>query len=233
MNTAQTSLTQPCTNAADYYEDVLQQYASGCLPESLRLVVACHAALSEVGRNALCHYEALGGALLAQSCGEMALKPDALQRVLARLPDIECAKSAAIQAQEKTKNVCTCLPEVLLAYTNNTVNNLPWKSVLPGVEIVEVPLASGCRDQARLLRMKPGVSVPEHAHRGLEYTLVLDGAFHDQTGVFARGDLVIHDDRVVHTPHADKDRGCICLAVTTAPLRFTGFLGPFLNFFNR
>jgi putative transcriptional regulator len=62
--------------------------------------------------------------------------------------------------------------------------------------------------------------VPAHTHRGQELTLVLSGAYHDETGRFARGDFQELDSDVVHQPHAEQDIDCICLAITDAPLRF-------------
>jgi putative transcriptional regulator len=72
----------------------------------------------------------------------------------------------------------------------------------------------------RLLKIPAGQPVPEHSHRGMELTLVLDGSFSDEISTFARGDVEMADDSLMHQPKADKGKDCICLAVTEAPLRF-------------
>ena len=77
---------------------------------------------------------------------------------------------------------------------------------------------------ARLLYIPAGTAVPDHGHRGLELTLVLQGAFEDEEGRFARGDIEIADADLDHMPVADVSEDCICLAVTDAPLRFKGWL---------
>ena len=55
----------------------------------------------------------------------------------------------------------------------------------------------------------------------MELTLVLRGAFKDDSGHYCAGDIEIADDSIEHTPIADMCEDCICLAVTEAPIRFT------------
>ena len=81
--------------------------------------------------------------------------------------------------------------------------------------------------------MRAGRQVPQHTHEGSELTVVLDGAFHDETGHYGRGDLVIADSSLDHRPTADEEQDCLCLAVTDAPLRLTGRFGRFFNPFIR
>ncbi|WP_415011575.1 cupin domain-containing protein [Amaricoccus sp.] len=59
----------------------------------------------------------------------------------------------------------------------------------------------------------------EHGHRGLELTLVLGGAFSDETGLFRAGDLEVADESLGHVPRATDDGPCLCVAATDAPLR--------------
>ena len=66
--------------------------------------------------------------------------------------------------------------------------------------------------------------MPDHGHRGLELTLVLQGAFQDEDGYFARGDIEIASEEISHVPVADISEDCICLAVTDAPLKFKGLI---------
>ena len=84
-----------------------------------------------------------------------------------------------------------------------------------------------------LIRVRAGRMVPQHTHEGNELTVVLRGAFHDETGHYVRGDLAIADASVDHRPIADEGEDCLCLAVTDAPLRLTGRFGRFLNPFIR
>ena len=78
--------------------------------------------------------------------------------------------------------------------------------------------------QARLLFIPAGQSVPDHGHRGIELTLVLQGSFADEADKFARGDLEIANEDLNHQPIASMEADCICIAATDAPLRFNSLL---------
>ena len=67
--------------------------------------------------------------------------------------------------------------------------------------------------------------MPDHGHGGSELTLVLDGAYADETGEFRRGDIQDVDDEVEHRPVADKELGCICLIASERPARFKSLVG--------
>jgi putative transcriptional regulator len=77
----------------------------------------------------------------------------------------------------------------------------------------------------RLLRVRPGTALPRHAHRGTELTLVLEGAFSDETGRHGPGDLVEVEGEESHRPVAEGTADCVCLVATEGRLRFGGLLG--------
>jgi putative transcriptional regulator len=77
---------------------------------------------------------------------------------------------------------------------------------------------------ARLLYIPAGQAVPDHGHRGTELTLVLQGAFRDETDRFGTGDVEISGQELEHTPVAEAGCDCICLAATDAPLRFNALI---------
>ena len=85
-------------------------------------------------------------------------------------------------------------------------------------------LPTGPDATARLLYIPAGVAVPDHGHRGMELTLVLQGAFADANDRFGPGDIEIADEAMEHTPVALAGVACICLAATDAPLRFRAML---------
>jgi putative transcriptional regulator len=74
------------------------------------------------------------------------------------------------------------------------------------------------------LYIPAGRPVPDHGHNGTELTLVLQGAFRDETDRFGPGDLEIAGEELNHQPIAEAGVDCICLAATDAPLRFNGVL---------
>jgi putative transcriptional regulator len=93
-----------------------------------------------------------------------------------------------------------------------------WKSL--GMGVRQSILSHDEGGSVRLLYIPGGQAVPDHGHNGLELTLVLQGAFRDETGRFGVGDLEVADDDLEHTPVAEDGVACICLAATDAALRF-------------
>ena len=87
------------------------------------------------------------------------------------------------------------------------------------------------KDELKLIKMDPGVSVPLHSHGGKEYILVLEGSFCDEYGEYSKGDIQINDQKIKHTPIASKDTGCVCLSITEKDVIFFGKYGSFLNLF--
>ena len=75
--------------------------------------------------------------------------------------------------------------------------------------------------------------MPQHTHHGNELTLVLKGAFTDETGLYARGDVAFATSDIDHQPVAEADEECLCFAVVDGGLRLTGPVGRFLNVFMR
>ncbi len=210
-------------------DTLLIDYAGGALGEAASLIVATHLALCPCCRLNVAEMEAVGGALL-ETIEPEAVDPACLETVLARLDDLP-----PLPRQPKPKPVCRqsevpLLPEPLRHYVGSDLSRLPWKRLMRGMDCYDIPLGCGAegRGKARLMRLASGVGPPHHTHRGIELTLVLDGGFTDDLGQFARGDLSVADESVHHRPVADEE-GCLCLAVTDAPLRFTGPLGLILN----
>ena len=109
------------------------------------------------------------------------------------------------------------------------LNNLNWKQVYKGFKEFTAPIDD--KDELKLIKMDPGISVPLHSHGGKEYILVLEGSFCDEYGEYSKGDIQINDQKIKHTPIASKDTGCICLSITEKEVIFFGKYGSFLNLF--
>lgn len=196
-------------------DDLLAAHAAGDLPEAFGLVVAVHLSMCDECRARSMTLEALGGAVL-EGGEAAAMGESALGAALARLDGLAQAPrpSPAVRS--------TDLPAPLAEYVGGGLAAVKWRSVGKGVKQAILPtdrLAS-----ARLLRIPGGVAVPDHGHKGLELTLVLQGAFRDETGRFGPGDVEIAGDELEHLPVAEAGPECICLAATEAPLRFKGLV---------
>ena len=194
-------------------EDLLMGYAAGTLPEAFNLVVASHISMCDTCRAALESYEALGGAVLEERGVEMA--EDGLAACLARLDDAPVLERPA-PATPGT------LPPPLRDYVGGDIDAIRWRPVGGGVKQAILPTSDSA--SARLLYIPAGAAVPDHGHRGMELTMVLQGAFADESDRFARGDVEVADEAMQHMPVADIGEDCICLAATDAPLKFRSLI---------
>ena len=104
-----------------------------------------------------------------------------------------------------------------------------WKQVYKGFS--EHTSSIDDKDELKLIKMDPGVSVPLHSHGGKEYILVLEGSFCDEYGKYSKGDIQVNDQKIKHTPVASKETGCVCLSITEKDVIFFGKYGSFLNLF--
>ncbi|WP_299414366.1 ChrR family anti-sigma-E factor [uncultured Sulfitobacter sp.] len=194
-------------------EVTLIAYSAGTLPEAFNLIVATHVSLCDTCRAAAQAYDAVGGALL-DTDETSALSEQSLAQVMARLD--------APASPAPSKRIASDVPAPLRDYIGDSLEGVRWRGLGMGVKQAILPTSKGA--SARLLHIPAGAAMPDHSHNGTEMTLVLKGAFQDDDGYFARGDIEIADSDVQHIPVADIHEDCICLAVTDAPLRFSGLL---------
>jgi len=197
-------------------DELLTAYAAGALPEAFSLAVATHISLCDDCRAALAACEAVGGALVEAVDGTVPMGAGALDAVFARLgaaPETAPAPKAPLARDP-------VLPAPLHDYVGGDLGRIKWRPLGMGVRQAILPMGDKSAS-ARLLYIPAGRAVPDHGHRGMELTLVLQGAFRDAAQRFARGDIEIADEADQHTPVAEDGADCICLAVTDAPLRFT------------
>jgi putative transcriptional regulator len=196
-------------------DPILMAHAAGTLPEAFGLVVATHVSLCDDCRARLQAFEAVGGTVL-DAAGEVPVSDGALDATM-RL--IASRAKDPIKARMPASAV---FPAPLRDYVGGDVDAVRWRSVAGGVR--QSILASSRSGSVRLLYIPAGAAMPDHGHRGTEMTMVLQGAFSDADGRFARGDVEVATEATSHTPVAEPGEACVCLAATDAPLRFSGLL---------
>tara|TARA_Y200000002_G_C22377115_1_gene535611 strand:- start:4 stop:633 length:630 start_codon:yes stop_codon:yes gene_type:complete len=140
---------------------------------------------------------------------------------LKNLKYTDCINSESIRSSSKVKDPVN-------SFFGN-LNNLNWKQVYKGFK--EYVASIDDKDELKLIKIDPGVSVPLHSHGGKEYILVLEGSFRDEYGEYFKGDIQINDQKIKHTPIASRDTGCVCLSITEKDIIFFGKYGSFLNLF--
>lgn len=193
-------------------DPMLADYAAGRLGHSFSVAVAAHVSLCDECRARLGAHEAAGGAVLEALTPEP-VAGDLMARVMARLDD----PAAAPPAPPAPSGI---FPGPVMAALKGRPPR--WRKL--GMGIRQSILHAGDDGSLRLLYIPPGRAVPDHGHKGQELTLVLQGAFHDETGRFGVGDIELADEALEHTPIADDGDPCICLAATDAPLRFSSLI---------
>jgi len=208
---------------------MLVDHAAGALPESLSLVMATYVAMNTEARA---RYDALTevGGVLLEDIAPVSATALSANDLLAHLndDDIDSAEDAKSLDNRFDAHTRALVPSPLRAYLGDSLDNLKWTRRGGGVLEHEFKVGDGSH-RVSLLRMAPGKAVPSHTHRGMEYTVVLDGAFEDCEGRMEAGDFACHGAEFTHKPVADAQKGCLCLAVTDAPLKFEGLFGWVVN----
>ena len=197
-------------------DEMLAAYAAGRLPATFEMIVAAHVSMCDACRAALETHEMLGGTLMETAAPAAPLEGDLLERTLAQL-------DAPVEADGAARTP----PARMGIYPGPVAEALHhgpprWRAAGGGVR--QQILAEDGKSSVRLLYIPGGQAVPDHGHGGTELTMVLQGAFHDETGHFGPGDVEVADESLEHTPIADAGEACICLAATDARLRFRSLL---------
>jgi putative transcriptional regulator len=192
-------------------DQLLMSYAAGELPEAFNLVVATHVSLCDECRAQLASFEAVGGAMI-ETGDSAAMSDDSLAACMDRIDGLSQANA------RRPLRRAGVFPAPLADYVGGGPDKVKWRNV--GMGVKQAIIRTGKDASARLLYIPGGQAVPDHGHRGLELTLVLQGAFRDDSDRFGPGDIEIADEAMQHTPVAEEGQVCICLAATDAPLRF-------------
>ena len=203
-------------------EELLAAYSAGSLPLSQALCISAHLEHCESCRHKLMRLNRVGSELMQQ------LKPSPASEALkARLLDSLDSLPATAPVEEAEPGPGS-VPRCLRQFVKDNYESLSWKRV--SVDIFSAEL---CRDsngaRVELLKIRPGGKAFTHTHLGDEYTVILEGSFSDEDGLYKQGDFLVRSPNERHRPVATQDRECICLAVTEGPIQFTGFFSRLLN----
>lgn len=198
-------------------DDLLMGYSAGTLPEAFNLMVATHVSLCDACRAQLEACDAVGGVLMDQTPAPVAaMNGSSLAATMAMIND---GPSGLVLNPVGKAGV---LPAPLHDYAGGDLSAIKWRPI--GMGVKQAILHTSKQASARLLFIPAGSAMPVHGHHGMELTMVLQGAFQDDDGYFARGDVEVAGSDLEHMPVADIHEDCICLAVTNAPLQFKSFL---------
>lgn len=206
-------------------DSTMVAYAAGAVIEGFSLVLAAHLEFCPICRKRMSELQALGGAMLM---AESAMKPPTggLDDIWARIDRAENAQPEPVVGPVVSDPV---LPGVLLPMLDGGFDSISWRRLAPGIGQYQFKGVESGGGGVRLLSIEPGITIPQHSHAGGELTLVLQGAYRDEIGIFRRGDIADLDDSVTHQPVAERGPPCICLIATDRPLRFTSAIDRMLQ----
>lgn len=201
----------------DHHPDIatLLQFSAGGLGEALSVVVASHVDVCAECRREVRRMNGIGAAIMDSGEGE-ALAAANLRPDTKREPaNVSARRNLAIPG----------LPRPLASLLGGPLSDVPWKILVPGAKHFPLPLSTASGGYLTLLKVAAGRSVPEHGHGGSELTLVLEGSYRDEHGIYRVGDLEDMDGEREHHPVVVGDEPCICLVASESKATFKTWTG--------
>jgi putative transcriptional regulator len=201
----------------------LMEYSAGNLSEPHALCIRLHLDQCSDCRTRVDTLNSLGAVVMEQQ-SKVSLSEGMFDSILSRIDNLPNAPSEVTSEQAG----------VLQKLLGDDINNLPWKRQLGDVSVLNITdRFPGQDEQVVLQKLAAGGKAPAHTHRGSETTIVLQGAFTDQNGLFNQWDFVVLTEQDEHKPIAVGCEDCITLSVLSAPLKLTGTFTRLLNPFLR
>ncbi len=197
-------------------EAVLADYAAGALADGPSLVVSAHLERCPRCRAEVRLYEGVGGVLMAD-LPPAPMDDDALALALARIERPAPAPRASTPIRLGPEALD--LPRAL---ARRGVG--PRRFVAPGVWVAPVPSRHDDGWRTYLLRAPAGVSMPHHDHHGPEFTVLLRGAYVDDTVRYAEGDFTESGPGDEHHPQAEPDGPCVCFISGQGGIKASGWV---------
>jgi putative transcriptional regulator len=204
----------------------LSQFANGTLAPAVSLIVSAHTDMCDSCRHKVLTLQSeLSEKTLMSSDIENVDFGDMLEKITEKPAIIE----KPIMRSHKTLELDGRhfkLPRALQRFGDRTSG---WSHLVGKLWQTQVDVGGDFK--AHFIYMEKGGQVPEHTHRGNEYTLVIDGEFSDGLGKYDTGDIMLMNSEK-HTPKADADEGCLVFSVLDQPLHFTSGVARMLNPFS-
>ncbi len=147
-------------------DDVLFDYASGSLPAPVSLLVAAHLSFCGQCRDDVASIETIGGAYL-EAIDPVPMEAGALESAFDRLAgaEVETSTGTGQNAGPKFADGLDRLPSPLSRFLAARDRATVWTRRARGIEEIDV-IADDDRFSASLMRIQPGVSIPNHTHTG-------------------------------------------------------------------
>lgn len=207
-------------------DQLLIGYASGQERAGKSLLVATHLAYCPDCRRRVAAYEALCGSWFEELPGEA---PSDLDGLLGRMDALLAAPPApAGEPPPRVSDVAgltavPLVPEPLRSWLPEAIDSPvdcgSWTELSPGVWLSAWQRTLSGTNIC-LLRMAQDAPVPAHRHTADELLLVLRGAFSDEYGHYALGDVAQYVADTDHHARGASEEDCICLFLLDGDLIF-------------
>lgn len=209
-------------------ETLARAYAAGAIEPALALLVETQAALAPEARREVELAETAAAALFDRAeVSEMTV--GSLDAVFAKISATPAASPSRPGRSALLAELAPLPAPVREAALRAAEDGAKWTFAAPGLRSLLISDDEGLR--CELLRIQPGHGAPTHTHHGAEYTLVLQGAFHDGHARYGAGEISYATPELTHRPVAEPGPLCYALAVTEEGLRFKGALGAMQRLF--
>jgi putative transcriptional regulator len=212
---------------------LLENHSAAELPLSLAIAVsahiemcpACQAQQTEIiDQQAATSWQPVSCKETSEQDGVENMVEDMFENmfdnIVAQKPQLASRKDRPTSVHTSVAGKTFKLPTALRAFTQ-----LKW-SGLGAISRARVNNDDG-KTRSNLLHIDKNGSIPQHTHKGYELTLLLDGSFEDQSGVYNKGDFIWLNGDVEHSPFTKQ--GCLCYTVQDAPLHFITGISQVLN----
>lgn len=198
-------------------EDWLAIYASGSADEQTEALIAAHLTLCPTCRRAVADHEEIAGAFFEREDSDGADADTRLETIL----NAEATSAAQGNSVMPHGTLNDIAPRPLAQYVFEKAGTcdldaLTWTFYGPGIKRA---ILVGNNESAlvRLIKARPGAKFPDHHHGSDELTLVLTGAYRDQTGRYAAGDVQCAPAELSHQPIVEDDGVCFAFVVSEKP----------------
>ena len=212
---------------------VLLDHVAGTLSFAHSCIVSTHVLCCSTCQDTISFLEKTGNLLLA---GVQTVEPPSslLERCLSSIAQDQASRANTRTAGSEAKTRCvvgdTVLPPPLESLKPT---RLRW--LAPGIR--HSTLWRDERSTLHFIRVRAGVMLPAHRHRGLELTCVLSGAYQDDGKLYTVGDVSEEEDDGDDHPRREQDHlvvaeppeDCVCIMATTGRLRFSGWMARLLQ----
>ena len=212
---------------------MLLDHVAGTLSFAHRCIVATHVLNCPACQDTVLFCERIGDVLLAD-VEPVEPPPGLLERCLISIDEDEASRTAH-EGKGDEPGARYGIGDMVLppSLEGLRLGRLRW--LAPGIR--HSTLWRDDRGTLHLIRVKAGVMLPAHRHRGLELTYVLSGAYQDDGKLYTVGDVSEEDDDDEDGSHRERDHlvmaeppgDCVCIMATTGRLRFSGWMARLLQ----